>query len=196
MSDIPSGFINIDVFLSDSHPEAQEVLVSYAAYFAKMRVTRKNVSLFIKLLSTNIPAVAEKIFEEKDPLSFFSTVNFQKEGLIKVTEILSHHAPGELHVKILLACLGILQKAYTHPESGMDTFPLSFSHMQHIAKYLQREEREVQSSIIDFLHALQSLPARYPVAKYAAELTDAYLDRSKGIRTLLPQSLHISVTGS
>ena len=185
--DLPSGFIDIDILLSDPHPEAKNVLVSYAQYFSTIRITEKTAPLILKLLSSDVQPAAERLFGDKNPLLFFSSVAFHREGLSKIMENITSHTPESIYVKTLLAYLGVLLKTYKHTETGMKLYPLSIQSVQHIAKYLTLHDETVQSTIIEILENLKTLPSRYSVARFSAEILDAFFDNSKNLENILPR---------
>ncbi len=186
MQDLPSGFIDIDILLSDPHPEAKNVLISYAQYFSTVRITEKTAPLILKLLSSDVKPAAEKLFGNKDPLLFFSSVTFHREGLSKIMETITSHTPETIYIKTLLAYLGVLLKTYKHAETGIKLYPLSIPAVQHIAKYLTLHNETVQSTIIEILEYLKTLPSRYSVARFSAEVLDAFFDSSKHLENFLP----------
>ncbi len=193
MEDLPSGFIDIDLLLADSHPEAKSVLVSYAEYFSTIRITEKNAALVLKLFSAKEPAVADKLLGEKDPLLLFSSVVFNRSGIATVLDILSMSSPRELYKPILLACLGVLIKTYGNARDGMTVYPLSISAVQHIAKYLTVADKTVQTAVMDILESLKTLPSKYPLAAVSARIIDTFYDNTKRLDTILPGSLLISL---
>ena len=187
IQDLPSGFIDIDILLSDPHPEAKNVLVSYAQYFSTIRITEKTAPLFLKLLSSDVQPAAERLFSNKNPLLFFSSVTFNREGISKLLETMTSNTPETIYIKTLLAYLGVLLKTYKHAETGMKLYPLSIPSVQHIAKYLTVPDETVQKTIIEILENLKALPSRYSAAAFSAQVLDAFFDNSKNLENFLPR---------
>ncbi len=187
IQDLPSGLFDIDILLSDPHPEAKNVLVSYAQYFSTIRITEKTTPLFLKLLSSDVQPAAEHLFGNKNPLLFFSSVIFNREGISKLLETMTSNTPETIYIKTLLAYLGVLLKTYNHAETGMKLYPLSIPSVQHIAKYLTVPDETVQKTIIEILENLKALPSRYTIAAFSADVLDAFLDKSKHLEKFLPR---------
>ncbi len=189
MEDLPSGLINIDVILSDSSSEAEAALISYARYLSGWRLSSKNVQLYLKLLSVNKPTVADNLMNKKNPVSFFSNIEMNREVIISVLMILRTYNAETLYDRVLYACLGILINTYLHGESGMKIYALSVSDIQHIGKYLASRNDELRNLIIEILNSLKILPSRYTIARFCSELVDTYFDRNKKIDSIIPGTL-------
>ncbi len=189
MEDLPSGLINLDTIINDSSIYATEALVSYARLLSKSRLSVKNSALFIKILSTNNIDAADSLLNGRDPLSMFSTVSAGRSEVAAALDILVEYSPRNLYGKIVLVCFGILLNVYSHPEQGMNTYPLTISDLQHIAKYFISDDENVKDIILNLFYKLESLPGQYPIAAFASRAVSVFHDISKSLDSIVPPSL-------
>ncbi len=177
----------IDSMLSSDSPDAKAAIIAFAKHLSTFPLSAANVETFTKIINKNYSEAADIIFSTRTPDSFFSTLPQTAELIIFALSTLSNYRNSELYSPITQSCLGILVNNYRNPSKGQAIYSLKTSDIYHIAKYLQKKEKKIESLILDLLENIGSLPSSVgEISKVARNILTNWLDNSKRLDQIIP----------
>ena len=183
----------LDSMLRDNSQEAQSGIIAFAGYLTKVTINQTNYSLFIKILNRNIPEATEKLFSNRQALSFFCKFKATGDLIQQTLSLLIHHQPHTLLPNTILACLGVLDSQYHSDRSGFQLYQLSVSDLYHIGKYLIHTDKNIQNITLEIIENLRdsSYGTDPELSVIIKKIIDHYYDQTKKIEDVIPANLLI-----
>ncbi len=177
----------IDSMLNSDSPDAKAAIIAFARHLSTFPLSTANMVTFTKIISKNYSEAADIFFTRRTPDSFFSTLPQTAELIIFALSTLSNYRYSELYSPITLSCLGILVNNYRNPSKDQNIYSLKTSDIYHIAKYLQKKEKNIESLILDLLENIGSLPSSAgEISKVARNILNNWFDNSKRLDQVIP----------
>lgn len=181
----------LEEMLNSNLAQGDEEVISFANYLNGVGLSQKTLPIFFKLLEKNIPRSLEPLFRNRKASLFFSRIVPDQNSLNSALGILVSLNVRSADRRTLLSMMGLLIMGYKRGEDGLKIREISISELQHIGKYLIRDEVELIELIQDLLDSLSSVmsPQYRDLSTMASKIKMAYLDHSKGLSSCIPPTL-------
>lgn len=178
--------------------EGVDAAIAYAKYLNLVSVNPDNYPVFLKMVSLRNHWITDTLLGDKDPETFFISVQPNYFILRECFRALKQVKRGGLYPKSLLIYLGILKVTYSQPVEGYRVYPLTPTDVNSLGKHLDESHDQadtVNMSILNILDMIASLvdPGRAPdneevltVATQANNIRGKFLDNNKSLDEAIP----------
>lgn len=174
---------------SSRTPESEEAILSFARHLATYPVHPSNTHIYQKIIEYNLPEAIDAILKDRDPVTFFATVEPTKELVSFAFGALTAFAYNQFYESGVCICLGVLEHTYRNPRYGIDVHMPSVSDLYHTAKYLKTENETIESLVLDILRSISNLADKKHISIPAKNIVDAYYDETKTLEAVIPHTI-------
>jgi hypothetical protein len=181
----------LDQLLADRSPVARNAVAGFAVYLSTVGFSEQTCPLFFKILKANYREATAPLFGKRSPESFFVPLQPNRFMVVESFAILTMYNSSELIPETLSACIGVLAETYKHAASGIQIYSPTIPDLYHVARHLQSNNEHTVSMIVDLLQDIHScqVPGFNDAGTMAGDIVMAWLDRSKGLSSILPRQL-------
>jgi hypothetical protein len=178
----------INKILSDTSEGNKENIIGLTKFIRTFPLNDETSHLFQKIIDSNIKEAAEIVFKNRNPETYFSTLRTSRELISNAMTTLVKYSYKTLNELSALSCLGILQNNYQNGKDGLKIYPLNSSDIQHIGKFLMKDDTKIIKIIIDLLDSIWRSDT-HDISVLSKNIINSFYDNKKNLTDFIPENL-------
>ena len=181
----------LNEMLNSATEEGRIGLITFARYLKSYSLDSGNLPVYLKLFKHPDSGIADILFKEERPISFFSIVPSSPELLRGALDLLRDYSIYETDPRFLFAVFGALRKIMPEIPTDGPKFSFALQDTYHIGKFLMLNTSGLSDFILDLLDDIGEMWAKHNkmASLTAQKIIDSWYDSGKGLAKIIPPSI-------